>query len=220
MSLFERLKVDCRQEWEAYTDHPFVRGLGDGTLAPAAFRLYLEQDYLFLIQFARAYALAVYKSDDLAGMRDALHGLKAIVEVEMDLHVRLSGHWGVSAAELETADERMETVAYTRFVLDAGSKGDLLDLFVALAPCMVGYGEIGARLAPAAADNPYREWIGEYAGEEYQAVARASVERIDRLAEATLTEARYPSLRRTFAIATRLETDFWQMGWAVQEMAG
>lgn len=213
MSLFERFKADCREEWQGYIDHPFVRGLGDGTLREAAFRLYLEQDYLFLIQFARAYALGVYKAPDLAGMRDALDGLKAILDVEMDLHVRLSERWGVTASDLEAADERVETVAYTRFVLDEGLRGDVLDLFVALAPCMIGYGEIGRRLAPADASNPYREWIAEYAGEDYQAVARASVERIDALGAALLTETRYPALRRTFATATRLETDFWQMGW-------
>ena len=147
VSLFQRLKTDCADDWRSYVDHAFVRGMGDGSLPQAAFRDYLVQDYLFLIQFARAYALAIYKGRSLAEMRGALEGLKAILDVEMDLHVRLCGRWGISASDLEATPEKNETIAYTRFVLDAGQAGDLLDLYVALAPCMIGYGEIGAALA-------------------------------------------------------------------------
>ena len=71
MSFFERLKAEASTEWRAYTEHPFTNGLADGSLAEAAFRHYLVQDYLFLIEFARAYALAVYKSPKLADMREA-----------------------------------------------------------------------------------------------------------------------------------------------------
>ena len=62
MSFFERLKTAAAAEWRAYTEHPFTNGLADGSLPEAAFRHYLVQDYLFLIEFARAYALSVYKS--------------------------------------------------------------------------------------------------------------------------------------------------------------
>ena len=71
MSFFERLKAAASAEWRAYTEHPFTNGMADGSLAEAAFRHYLVQDYLFLIEFARAYALAVYKSPKLADMREA-----------------------------------------------------------------------------------------------------------------------------------------------------
>src|SRR5258708_10188711 len=69
MSFFERLKTEASAEWRAYTEHPFTNGLADGSLAEAAFRHYLVQDYLFLTEFARAYALSVYKSPKLADMR-------------------------------------------------------------------------------------------------------------------------------------------------------
>lgn len=212
-SLFERLKTDCQRDWETYTDHAFVNGMADGSLPQAAFRDYLVQDYLFLIQFARAYALAIYKGRSLTEMRSALEGLKAILDVEMDLHVRLCERWGLSPNDLEATPEKGETVAYTRFVLDAGNAGDLLDLYVALAPCMIGYGEIGRKLADKAKDdNPYAEWINEYASDGYQALTAATIENLDVLASEMMTEARYPRLRSLFGTATRLEADFWQMG--------
>jgi thiaminase/transcriptional activator TenA len=217
MSFFERLKSEASAEWRAYTEHPFTAGLADGTLPEAAFRHYLVQDYLFLIEFARAYALAVYKSPELADMREAATGLSAILDVEMNLHVKLCAGWRLSPRDLEQAPPASETLAYTRYVLDAGMRGDLLTLRVALAPCVIGYAEIATRLAaqPGArvATNRYRVWIDEYAGAPYQEVAAASRAHLDRLAMRYVTPAREAELVAVFREATRLETDFWDMGW-------
>jgi thiaminase/transcriptional activator TenA len=216
MDIFDRLKVAAAADWATYVEHDFVRQMGEGSLPQAAFRTYLTQDYLFLIQFARAYALATYKSRTLADMRAAKAGLSAILDLEMELHVRLCGRWGLSPEELEAAPEHQATVAYTRYVLDCGQSGDLLDLHVALAPCVIGYAEIGARLAaeigPALENHPYREWIGEYAGEAFQSVARDARRHLDELAARAMTERRFADLAALFGKASRLEADFWQMG--------
>jgi thiaminase/transcriptional activator TenA len=215
-SLFARLKADCPDDWEAYVDHAFVRGLADGSLPKACFRHYLIQDYLFLIHFARAWALAAFKADDLAEIRSAAAALSGIVDVEMGLHVKFCAAWGLTEADMASAPEEMETTAYTRYVFERGMAGDVLDLQVALAPCILGYGEIGRRVAADPATvmdgNPYREWIEMYAGEEYQNVAAAAGAQLDRLATARGADARIADLQRTFAHATRLEAAFWEMG--------
>jgi len=215
MTLFDRLKADAAPQWAAYTRHAFVSQLGEGTLPQACFRHYLVQDYLFLIQFARAYALGVYKSPSLADMRQSLLGVKAILDVELDLHLEMCGGWGMSREEIETAPEDTPTMAYTRFVLDAGMAGDLLDLQAALAPCVIGYAEIGARLAEdgcARGENPYSRWIEEYAGDAYQELSKGFIAWIDATAGQVLTEQRYPRVLSLFEKACRLESDFWQMG--------
>lgn len=216
MLLFDRLKNDIPEEWDAYINHPFVCGLGDGTLPEACFQHYLVQDYLFLVQFARAYALAVYKAHSIQQMRGGLDGLKAILDVELQLHLKLCDTWGLSAEEVENTTEASATIAYSRYVLEAGQAGDLLDLFVALAPCMIGYVEIGTKLDQKTKNdvttNSYRVWIEEYASEAYQKLAHGAKTQLDLLAEESLTEARYPRLLRLFRQATRLETEFWQMG--------
>ncbi len=216
MSFFERLKTQGSAEWRAYAEHPFTTAMADGTLPEAAFRHYLVQDYLFLIEFARAYALAVYKSPRLADMRAAAAGVSAILDVEMNLHVKLCAGWGLSARDLEQAAPAAEMLAYTRYVLDAGMRGDLLTLQVALAPCVIGYAEIAARLAARdnarAATNRYRVWIDEYAGAPYQEVAAKARAQLDRLADLYVTPAREAELVAIFKEATRLEADFWEMG--------
>ena len=180
--------------WRVHTEHPLTTGSADGSLAEAAFRHYLVQDYLFLTEFARAYALSVYKSPKLADMREAAAGLSAILDIEMDLHVKLCAGWGLLPSDLEQTPPAVEMLAYTRYVLDAGMRGDLLELKVALAPCVIGYAEIATRLAsrPDArtATNPYRVWIAEYAGAPYQAVAATAREHLERLAYLSAPPAR------------------------------
>jgi thiaminase/transcriptional activator TenA len=222
MGFFERLKAAASAEWRAYTEHPFTNGLGDGSLAEAAFRHYLVQDYLFLIEFARAYALCVYKSPKLADMREAAAGLSAILDVEMDLHVKLSASWGLAPDDLGQATPAVEMLAYTRYVLDTGMRGDLLALQVALAPCVLGYAEIAARLAagPVAATNPYRVWIEEYSGPPYRQVAAKAQAQLERLADRYATPAREAELVAIFRDATLLEADFWDMGWRAGQRGG
>ncbi|RZI80394.1 MAG: thiaminase II [Pseudomonas sp.] len=214
MDIFDRLKAAAAPQWASYVEHDFLQQMQTGTLSQAAFREYLVQDYLFLIQFARAWALAAYKSRLPSDIRAAQAGLAAILD-ETELHLRLCARWGLSQADIQAAPEHQATVAYTRYVLDCGAAGDLLELHVALAPCVIGYAEIGQRLAGAIGDlneHPYREWISEYAGEAYQDVAASARKHLDELAARSMTESRFTELAAIFAQASRLEADFWQMG--------
>lgn len=202
--------------WRAYCQHAFVRGLGAGTLPAEAFRYYLRQDYLFLVHFARAWGLAVYKSRNIGELRQGLGSLKAIVELELGLHIDYCAQWGISEDELAQLSEARQTMAYTRYVLDAGLRGDLVDLHVALAPCLIGYADLARWLAAQdftvrGAANPYEAWIAMYVSDEFQAAAEAERRWVNQQLAAA-TPARMDELSRTFDEATRLEIDFWQMG--------
>jgi thiaminase (transcriptional activator TenA) len=212
-TLFGRLVAGASAPWRDYTEHAFVRGLGDGSLPRAAFQRYLVQDYLFLIHFCRAYGLAIYKTVDLAEMRAFQATLDAILNHEMALHIAASAEWGLSERDLVETPEHPANVAYTRFVLDCGLAGDLLDLAVALCPCVVGYAVIGRDLAASAVPTtPYRKWIDAYAGAEYSAVAEGAVALLDRLWTRRGGPGRADDLAGVFARACELERDFWQMG--------
>lgn len=212
-ALFDRLRHGAGPLWSEYVGHPFVRGLADGTLPQAAFRRYLIQDYLFLIHFVRAYALAGYKSTRLDDLQAAASGMAALL-AEMRLHVAYCTEWGASEAEMAAEPEAVETIAYTRFVLERGTAGDLLDLQVALAPCVLGYAEIGTMLSPSAsAANPYAAWIAAYAGAEYQLVAGTVKAALQRTGNRLGADARMLDLQANFNVAVRLETAFWDMSW-------
>jgi thiaminase/transcriptional activator TenA len=203
--------------WPDYTRHAFVEGMRDGTLPREAFMSYLVQDYLFLIHFSRAWALAVTKAETLEEMRACAATVHALLDEEMRLHVRTCAAEGISEAELSAAREAPQNLAYTRYVLDAGHSGDFLDLMAALAPCVLGYGEIGTRLAAEAGKTPYADWIATYSGADYQRTCREVGALIDaavarRLGAAPMSSPRWPRLCARFEMATRLEIDFWGMG--------
>ena len=228
-SLFDRLKASCLETWDAYVGHDFLAQLASGALPEACFRHYLGQDYLFLIHFSRAYGLAAFKSDGLDDLRQAAATLDALINGEMRLHVGYCARWGLSEAEMAALPEAEANLAYTRFVLETGLSGDLLDLLVALAPCVVGYGEIGARLlgdpATRLDGNPYRDWIEMYGGGEYREVVDGALVQLDRVAAQRIgsdieASGRWPSLRATFRTATRLEVGFWDMGLNPPERPG
>ena len=213
---FTQLQQACQSEWDAYIQHDFVQQLGNGTLAADAFRHYLKQDYLFLIQFARAFALAAYKSPTLEDLRQAKAGLEAIVDLEMGLHIQYCREWGISEQELQALPEARATMAYTRYVLDTGNRGDLLDLHVALAPCLVGYGQIAQWLNSRSEtvrgeQNSYDAWIAMYESEEFQNATAAEIDWLNREL-ADVSPRRFEQLVRIFSDATRLEIDFWDMG--------
>lgn len=216
LELFPRLAQASEEAWHAYTRHDFVLLLANGELPEPCFRRYLVQDYLFLVHFARAWGLAIYKSDTLAEMRRAQGVVAATLDVEIGLHIDYCRGWGLSETAMAAEPEAPATIAYTRFVLDRGLAGDRLDLEVALAPCIVGYAVIAAERGgdPATrfAGNRYREWLEMYAGADYQGLAREAAEALDEQFERRGGEGRFPSLAAAFATAARLEADFWQMG--------
>lgn len=214
---FPLLRAAAGETWPAYTEHAFVQGLADGTLPRPAFLHYLVQDYLFLVHFSRAWALGVTKAATVAEMRHCAATVNALINDETALHVQLCAREGIDEAQLFTTPERTENIAYTRYVLDAGHSGDFLDLLVALVPCVLGYGEIGARLLAEGGDGPYAEWIAMYGGEEYQQVCQTAGALLDdamtlRLGETPEATPRWDALCQRFTTATRLEVGFWDMG--------
>ena len=72
-SIFTTLRAGCAETWNGYVRHPFVVALAAGTLPEPCFRHYLIQDYLFLVQFARAYGLAAYKATHPQSLIEQIH---------------------------------------------------------------------------------------------------------------------------------------------------
>ncbi|WP_026986438.1 thiaminase II [Fodinicurvata fenggangensis] len=221
--LFETLKQSCHREWDVFVKHPFVEQLAQGSLPESAFRHFLMQDYIFLLHYSRAHALAVVKSEKVDDLRESAFMVDLLLNHEIGLHVDFCARWGISEQDLQATEEDPANRLYTRYVLDKGHQGDLLDLLVALAPCALGYAEIGKRLLmddkTRLEGNPYREWIELYGGDEFQEGAQKAAGQLDRVArrrglsqEDIAHSARWPSLSDNFRTAVKLETGFWEMG--------
>jgi thiaminase/transcriptional activator TenA len=206
------------ESWTDYVDHEFVRGLGDGSLPRSAFMAYLIQDYIFLIHFSRAWALAIVKSETPEQMRGAAATVNALINDEIKLHVGICAREGITEAQLLDATEEPENLAYTRYVMDAGLSGDLLDLLATLAPCVFGYADIGYRLSQCHDTTAlYREWIDTYDSDDYKPVCASVASLIEQVAYSKLGDEpelnpRWLLLCKRFKTATQLEANFWSMG--------
>ena len=150
-------------------------------------------------------------------MRIASATLDALVNEEIQLHIKTCKDEGITEEQLFKTEEELNNIAYTRFVLEAGYTGGFLDLLVALAPCVFGYGEIGLNLKSISkSDNPYISWIDTYNSTEYQEVCMNIGSLLDeatqdRLGKDFANNVLWPKLEKTFLIATKLEIDFWEM---------
>ena len=216
-NVFKLLKEKNKDSWILYTKHDFLKKLSAGTLKEGKFLNYLIQDYLFLIQFSKAWSLAILKSDNLEEMKIAASTVNDLINFEMELHISLCANYGISKSDLENADEENQNIAYTRYVLELGYSGDLLDLLSSLAPCVLGYGEIGINYKNS---NPkismYQKWIDTYSSKEYQDVCKNVSNLIDqafmlRLGDNFVSTYKWKKVNKIFNKATLLEVDFWNM---------
>lgn len=190
----------------AVLDHPFTRGIGDGTLPIESFREYVAQDALYLESFARAYALALAHSPDRAGMKD-FTGLVAGVLEELELHDAYAASWGVDlAAGVEPAGA---TLAYTDFLLATAALKSVGETCAAMTPCMRLYAFLGQSLARDGydEDNLYAEWIGTYSDPGFETLAAKLEVLLDRYA------ADEPAAHVAYRRAMELELAFFEAAW-------
>jgi thiaminase/transcriptional activator TenA len=214
-SLSAHLRELADPIWEAQHKHPFVRGIGDGSLDEEKFGFWLRQDYLYLIDYSRLFAAAVLKAPDLETMTAMAEMVHAILHMEMGLHRSYAEGFGITAEDLERETKAPTCQGYTDFLLRTATTGDYVELLAALLPCMWGYAEVGQRLAEQGLpdDERYARWIGMYAGEEFAALGVWCRSLVNRFGEGLPEEAR-KRVEEAFITSSRYELAFWEMAWS------
>ena len=211
------LRAAAGEIWDAQHRHPFVRGIGDGTLDLERFRFWIRQDYLFLIEYSRVLALAAARAPDVDTMRRFAHLVHETLHAEMDLHRAYSADLGIPAADLEREKMAPTTRGYTDFLLRTATVGDFVELIAALLPCMWGFNEIGHRLAEPGLPptERYAQWIQMYASEDFTSLVDWLRELTDRIST-TLPDASWDRMRDVFLTSSRYELSFWEMAWTLE----
>lgn len=215
MKFSQRLYDKLQPIWRQNHNHPFVVEMGNGTLDPDKFRFYMVQDYLYLIDYAKLFALGAVKSTDLETMGKFAALFHSTLNEEMALHRSYAAQFGISHEELENAEPSPITLAYTHYMLHAAQNGGLAELVSALLPCMWSYWEIGKELSqiPGAATHElYGEWISMYSSEGFGTLAQWCIELMDQLAEGK-PDRELAKLEEIFLNTTRFEYMFWDMAY-------
>jgi thiaminase/transcriptional activator TenA len=212
--LSDALYEAARPIWQAQLAHPFVRGIGEGTLDEERFKRWVRQDYRYLEELARIFAWAAAKADRLESMSWYARALDLTLNTEMDLHRRYAERFGISRDQLAREPMWPTTRAYTDFLVRTAADGDLSELLAALLPCAWGYAYIGENLAAGErpADERYAEWIDQYASDEFAEAAAWLRGELDRLGDG-LAPASQARLTQLFLLSSRYEWQFWEMCW-------
>jgi len=209
--------------WEAIFRHPFVKGIGDGTLSRDRFEFYLKQDYVYLIDFSRFLALASAKSRTLPDMGTFAALLHTTLITEMALHRKICAAFGIAEEELARTRKSPVTSAYTDLLVRTAYEGGFSDILAVLLPCACGYVEIGTRLKSEGLpeDRFYRDWIEVYSSPEFREFAEWLIGRMNEEA-ADAPAQRREHWHRLYESSARYEYLFFDMSWKMEggTMAG
>ncbi len=218
MSFTDELYNHAKPIWDKQLEHPFVKGLGDGSLDPEIFKRWVCQDYRYLKEFSRIFAWGVAKSDRLESMGWFAGVLNMTLNTEMALHREYAQKFNISHEELEQTPMWPTTRAYTDFLVRTAADGSMSELLAALLPCAWGYYYIGTEMKKQGNpdDQRYTEWIEQYASDEFGEAAEWLKNELNRVTEGA-TDDHKNQLIEIFVISSRYEWLFWDMCWKGEE---
>ena len=190
--------------------HPTVRGIASGDLDPSRFRSWLVQDYLFLLDYVRLFALAAARAPDTDTLGRLVDLAHSTFHEELSMHRSYAAEFDLAEADLDRAEKSPVCAAYTDFLLRTATTAEFTEVLAALLPCMWGYSELGRSMAATGlpTEPRYRRWIQAYADPGFAALAAWCAALLDRAADG-LPEARLAACRRAFLTSLRHEQAFW-----------
>lgn len=209
IKLYDSVKVI----WDSYYEHPFIRGIADGSLDVEKFKFYMIQDYIYLLDYVKVYALGIVKAQDESIMRGFSKMVDNILNGEMNIHRNYMKRLGIRKENIENTEAAIENISYTNYMLSVSQMGDLMDLTASLLACMWSYLLIGKRLSKiegAVEDKFYGQWIRGYSSEDYERETRWLIELFDQLT-ADISEKKFERLKEIFINTSKYESMFWDM---------
>jgi len=218
MAFSDTLLEEGEEIWAAQEAHPFVVELADGTLDEGAFRHWVKQDYRYLLDYARVFALASTKADTEADMTHLMGVAHTVLDYEMDLHREFASDWGLTPEDLESVRKAPTCVAYTNYLVRTAHEGSIAEISAAIYPCGQGYLDIVEHIDELADEtHQYTPFIEKYTSDEFYEAVAWMREFVDRCAD------RYPgeheAMREAFLTSARLEHQFWEMCYTQEDWA-
>ena len=226
MEFSDRLFKKVEPVWNSYLEHPFVKGIGQGTLDKEKFIHYMKQDYVYLIEYSRVFAIGSAKANDLETMTLFANLLHGTMNFEMDLHREYAEKFGISNNDLENTEPSATMTAYTSYMLGQAQLGGVENAIAAVLACAWSYSWIGKHLSnwPGALDHElYGSWVRTYSSAEFSKIAEDCIYLINKIAK-NKPEHELKKLEEIFIHTSYFEYMFWDMAenislWPVKEMA-
>lgn len=216
MLLTDYLFNESKKIWDEYLKHPFIVEMGKGTLDKEKFRNYLVQDYLYLLDYAKVYAMGLIKSDDVNHMKFFKDSVNGIMEDESATHIAYLKELGEDIKTLQRHKIKLENENYTNFMKSIALTGDIQDLIIAVLPCAWSYYYIAKEMKEIYKDNLennyYAAWIESYSCEEYRMCAKENIDLANELCE-NIDDNKKEKLKDIFIKGSLYEMAFWHMAY-------
>ena len=218
ITVSEALHAAAAPVWEKCLTHPFVTGIGDGSLPVEKFQYFMLQDYLYLFDYARVFALGVVKARDPELMRTFAASVESILNGEMKIHRAYMQLLGITEEQVFAVQPALDNLSYTHYMLSVANAGTPVEIVASILACSWSYAEIGQELAklPGALEHPfYGEWVQSYAGKEYADMNQGLIDLMNHLAE-NVSDEQLEHLKEIFVNCSCYELGFWDMAWEMR----
>lgn len=215
MTLTEKLLAETSEIWNAYNEHPFVLGIQNGTLSQEKFRRYIVQDYLYLRDYAKVFAIGAAKAKDL-DIANLFAKYIPVMNGEMNVHTGYLARLGVTQEEIDAAAPSLSNLSYTSYMLRVAYEEGEAEILAAILACACSYEFIAKKMIqnrPEALDDPfYGDWIKGYLSDGYSADNLTLLNTLERLTKHH-TDQQLRHIVDIFTTCSRYELEFWEMSW-------
>lgn len=219
MGFSQELKAENQEVWDKILAHRFIKELGEGTLPMEKFTYYVQQDYLYLIDFARCIGLAASKAEDIESMRRWAQMMDGCLSYETEMLEAQMEKLGITRDKIREARKAPTNTAYINHLLRVAYSGTVVENVAALLPCMWTYLEVGEVLASIGGymGHPfYEDWCTAYGSEEYASLVQLYIDLVDMIA---VESGRYlkDKMREHFRVSMKYEYMFWDMAYNMEK---
>ena len=215
MKFSEQLKKNTGPILQAQFQHPFVKGLGGGSLPLEKFRYYLIQDSLYIVEYARAMAWVAPLLPGVKNIMDMLEAAKQSFQIEFMLKEQYFEKFGISMEDALKTEPAPVCKAYVDHLFRYTRTGTLSEGMAAILPCGWIYVEIGQKFTQGKEipdSHPYKPWLETYAVPEFQEMVNWWFDLLDTaVKDQPISELQ--RIQDIFIKSCRYEWMFWEMGW-------
>lgn len=216
MKTTERLLEATQNIWEGYNKHPFVCGIQDATLNKEKFRYYIIQDFLYLMEYTKVFAIGIAKAKSLDVMQLFSSYVHLLSDSEMDIHKGYMGEFGVSQEEVDHTPVALDNLSYTSYMLRIAYEEGEAEILTAILSCAYSYEVIARNIFknnPSAIHHSfYGNWIQGYASDIYHKENVILMDTLDRVTR-DYTEKQLKHLEAIFINCSLYEMRFWDLAW-------
>lgn len=215
MSLIKKAVSNSMYIWKGYMKHPFIKELSTGELSEERFKNYIIQDSLYLMDFARVYALGMYKSKTLKEIQNFYSILSFVNADETATRIKYLNNWGIIQEAIEGTEMKKENKDYAEFMLSIALKEEIPEILMATLPCMFSYNFIAEEIIkenPQVKSTKYWDFIKDYSSESYKECCVQWATYADELCQ-EMDEVRQKALVEIFKNASIHEMNFWDMSY-------